>query len=110
MDEPLFAASSAFSALGLTYFAVPVVVLLLAAKLLSRPVGGIVWPLISGAIVAMSIVVVVSFGAQRPQSLVDRHMAWFANLGACTGAILGVLAYGGISKVWQKLAVQRQRR
>ena len=112
-----FAASTVFSAFGLFYVAVPVFVLLVAAWFASWRSGRLVWAIVCGATAAVlglfaaipGLATVACLLGERPQVLIDRHLALAANVGACLGVGVGVAAFAGVRAVARALSRRRFR-
>ena len=90
-------ASTAFSFWGLLYVAIPVVVLLFAAWLVSRGKAHPLWPIVCGAMGgSVGIVLMAYISDQHPNGLLDRNLALSVNLSACLGAVTGVAALAAL--------------
>ena len=107
----LFAASTVFSLFGLVYVAIPVVVLVVGAWLVSRRSGRPFWAIVSAATAAVvGLFVMAWISGERREVLTDEQLAVAANAAACLGAAFGVAAFAGFRAAARAIAGRRTTR
>ena len=112
-----FAASTAFSLFGLLYVAIPVIVLLVAARFAARTSRQLFWAIVCGATAAVlglfaavsTLAAAAHLSGEFAQVLIDRHLAFAANVGACLGSAVGVAAFVAVRAAIHALARRRSR-
>jgi hypothetical protein len=109
-ESCLLAASTVLSAFGLIYLAMPLTVLLVAARLVSWRSRGWFGPLVCGGVTAIAAVTVVAYVSGRsPNDLLDRNLALAVNAAACVGAAFGVGVCAGLRAAAYGFAGRRSR-
>lgn len=89
----LFGASTAFSWFGLLYLGIPVCILLLTAKYLATSTCRMFWLVVCGSISAVATLFAVAEFADNRGPGLDDQLPSLAFLGACIGAVGGVLCF-----------------